>query len=48
MIVHIEKQLRKYTNLVQFDVKIWFIDIFEHEERYMFCGEHIEWVRDSS
>ena len=42
MIEHIELQLTKCINLVQFDVKIWFIDIFEHEERYMFCGEHIE------
>jgi hypothetical protein len=47
MIVQIEQQLSKYTILVQFDVKIWFVDIFEeHKERYMFCGEHIESVKD--
>jgi len=38
MIVWIELQLSKCTNLVQCDVKIWFVDIFEeHEYIYMFC-----------
>jgi len=47
MCVHIEKQLRKYTIFVQFDLKIWFVDIFEeHKERYMFFSEHIESVKD--
>jgi hypothetical protein len=45
MIVQIELQLRKCTNLVQCDVKIWFIDVFdEYQTRYMICCEHLELV----
>jgi hypothetical protein len=47
MIVQIELQLSKCIRLVQSDVKNWFVDIFEeHEDIYMFCGEHIELVHD--
>lgn len=43
MIEHIELQLRKCTILVQFDLKLWFIDIFEeHKDIYMFFSEHID------
>jgi hypothetical protein len=43
MTEHIELQLRKCTILVQFDVKLWFIDIFEeHEDIYIFFSEHID------
>jgi hypothetical protein len=49
MIEQIELQLSKCTNLVQCDVKIWFIDTFEeHEDTHMFCGKHIESVHDLS
>jgi hypothetical protein len=47
MIVQIELQQSKCTSLVQCDVKNWLVDIFEeHEDRYMFCGEHIESIHD--
>jgi hypothetical protein len=43
VIEQMDFHLSNCTSLVQFDVKIWFLDIFdEHEDRYMFCGEHIE------
>jgi hypothetical protein len=47
MIVQIQLQLSKCTSLVQCDVKIWFVDIFEeHKDGYMFCYEHIESMHD--
>jgi hypothetical protein len=48
MIVQIKLHLRKCTSLVQCDVKIWFVDIFEeHEDRYMFCGEiHVHLIME--
>jgi hypothetical protein len=48
MIVQSELQLSKCTNLVQCDVKIYFVDIFEeNENKYMFFGEiHVHMIME--
>jgi hypothetical protein len=46
--VQIELQLIKCTSLLQCDVKIWFVDIFEeHEDICMFFGErHVHLIME--